>query len=795
MKKYLYLFLCICAGYSMRAQTITTIAGDGTYGFFGDGGPATSAKFQYAWYVALGGTGSVYFTDNANHRIRKVDAAGVISTFAGNGSPVFAGDGGQATAASFNGASGITVDGAGNVYFADISDRRIRKINTTGIISTIAGTGVAGVAGDGGPATAAQVSSPYGILADAAGNIYIADAGNNRVRKISVTGIISTVAGDGTPSFGGDGGPATAAQLSSPVCVAMDVQGNLYIADGLNNRIRKVSTSGIITTIAGSGTAGYSGDGGAATAANINEPLAIAVDAAGNVFISDQFNHRIRKVDPAGIITTITGTGTGAFSGDRGPATAANIKQSFGIIADSTGDIYFSDWGNYRIRKVSYNNRIPAFVSGAVDSTAICENDMADISALLDVYDADAAQTLTWGVFSSPAHGTAVVSYSATTTAGTVVPTGLTYTPVPGYSGMDSFMVRVDDGHSIDTIKIYVRVKPLPAIAPITGPTVVCIGVPATMSNAVAGGVWHVAALSSTIDAGGVVSGVSQGVDTVFYTTTLDGCNSAVSYPIDVYVTSVSIAGPPAICFDYVVTYSGIPGGGTWTSANGITTVSSTGDVYGVTPGVDTITYSLTNPCGTFTFQKEVTVNAMIAPVVVISASPSPFIYPGTNVTLTANIVSGAGIAYSYQWQLNGLDIPGATDSFYISSTFANNDSVTCMVTNGPCAASSFGWIYIVHLNDHDAGVHDPLNAIVYLSPNPNRGAFRIEAYVSTTASMAEIEVSDMIGRVVYKQETPVVQGILKKDIELGSDLPDGVYILRLAAGGTTKVIQLVIAQ
>jgi sugar lactone lactonase YvrE len=795
MKKYLFLFFCFCAGYTMNAQTITTIAGDGTYGFFGDGGPATGAKFQYAWYVALGSAGSVYFTDNANHRIRKVDAAGVISTFAGNGSPVYAGDGGQATAASFNGASGITVDGAGNVYFADISDRRIRKINTAGIISTIAGTGTAGYSGDGGAATAAQVSSPYGVLADAAGNIYIADAGNNRVRKISATGIISTVAGDGTPSFGGDGGPATAAQLSSPVCLALDVQGNLYIADGLNNRIRKVSTSGIITTVAGTGTAGYSGDGGAATAADINQPLGVATDAAGNVFISDQFNHRIRRVDPAGIITTIAGTGTGAYSGDGGPATVANIKQSFGIIADSTGDIYFSDWGNYRIRRLSYNNRIPAFVSGAVDSTAICENDMADISALLDVYDADAAQTLTWGLFSGAAHGTALVSYSAASTAGTVVPTGITYTPSPGYSGMDSFTVRVDDGHSIDTIKVYVRVKPLPAIAPITGTAVVCIGVPATMSNAVTGGVWHMANPLATIDAAGVVSGVGQGADTVYYTTTLAGCNSLVSHPVDIYVTSVSIAGPPAICFDYVVTYGGIPGGGTWTSANGITTVSSTGDVYGVTPGVDTITYSLTNPCGTFTFQKEVRVNAMIAPVVVISATPSPFIYPGTNVTLNANIVSGAGIAYSYQWQLNGLDIPGATDSFYISSTFANNDSVTCMVTNGPCAASSFGWIYIVHLNDHDAGVHDPLSAMVYLSPNPNRGAFRIEAYVSATASMAEIEVSDMIGRVVYKQETPVVQGVLKKDIELGNDLPDGVYILRLAAGETTKVMHVVMTR
>ncbi|MCD6012195.1 MAG: repeat containing protein [Flavipsychrobacter sp.] len=790
-KKYLFLIFCFCAAFASRSQTITTIAGDGAYGFFGDGGPATNARFQYIWYVAIGDANSLYFTDNSNHRIRKISGAGTISTFAGTGASSYSGDGGQATAATFIGTSGITVDGTGNVYFADVTNHRLRMINTSGIISTVAGTGTAGYGGDGGPATAALLNAPYGVLADAAGNVYIAEAGNHRVRKIDASGTISTVAGNGTSGFSGDGSAATAAQLSSPTDIAIDIQGNLYISEGLNNRVRRVNTAGIISTIAGTGTAGYSGDGGAATAANINQPLSLAVDGIGNVFISDQLNHRIRKVDASGLITTVAGTGIGAYSGDGGPATAANIKQTFGIRVDSAGDLYFSDWGNFRIRKISYGNRIPVFVSGSVDSIAVCQDSgPADISSLLRVNDADASQTLTWAILSGANHGMASVAYTAAATAGVVTPTGVTYTPSPGYAGMDTLIVRVDDGHSIDTITIYVRVKPAPPIGLITGTPVVCIGVPATMLNSVTGGTWHSSSSIATIDAAGTVNGLSEGVDTIFYITTAAGCSSKVSHVINIYATSVTITGVNAVCFDLVITLTGTPGGGTWAGTNGITTVSSTGDIYGVTPGVDTIIYSVTNPCGTFTTMKEVTVNAMIAPVVVISASPGPFILPGQSDTLYANIVSGAGIAYDYQWQVNGFDIPGATNNFYISDSFKNHDSVTCMVTNGPCAASSFGWMYIVYLND---GVDEVGNDMISIAPNPNDGIFVVEGWLATTEAEAVVEIADMVGRNLSKETVPLKNGVLKKRMRLDDDLPGGIYLLRITAGNRQKILRIAV--
>ncbi len=793
-KKHLILFFCFCAAFSARAQIITTIAGDGTYGFYGDYGPATSAKFQYIWYVALGGANSVYFTDNSNHRIRKVNSTGIITTFAGTGSPTFSGDGGPATSATFIGTSGIAADLSGNIYFADVANHRLRKIDVSGVISTVAGNGTAGFSGDGGPSTAAQLNAPYGITSDAAGNIYIAEAGNHRVRKINTSGIISTVAGNGTSGFSGDGGGATSAQLYSPTSVALDIQGNMYITDALNHRVRKVSGSGIITTIAGTGTAGFSGDGAAATSANINQPLSLAVDGIGNVFISDQFNHRIRKVDASGNISTVVGTGTGAFFGDGGPATAANIKQPFGITIDSTGDLYLSDWGNFRVRKVSYSNRIPFFTSGLVDSTNICQDSgPVDINTLLRVNDADVAQTLTWTVISGPNHGIASVAYTATAAAGIITPTGLTYAPSLGYSGMDTFVVRIDDGYSIDTITIYIRVKPSPPIGLITGTPMVCIGVPVTMLNSVSGGTWSSSSSIATVDAAGVVSGLAEGVDTIYYTTTAAGCSSRVYHVINIYATSVTITGANAVCFDRSITLTGSPTGGTWTGTNGITTVSSTGDIYGVTPGVDTIVYSVTNPCGTFTAPKQVTVNAMIAPVVVIVATPGATIYPGQSDTLYASIVSGAGIAYDYQWQLNGVDIPGATNDIYINDSFKHGDSVTCMVTNGPCAASSFGWIYIVYWG-HGIWVNDPVNDAVTVSPNPSNGVFTVEGWFATNESEAVLEVSDMVGRIMSKETTRLMNGVLMKRLVV-SDLPGGIYILRVTAGDRQKVLQIVVGK
>ena len=252
-------------------------------------------------------------------------AAGDISTVAGGG----VGDGGSATNASLSNPFGVAVDGGGNMYVADLSNNRIRKVDVaTGIITTVAGNGIPGFSGDGGSATSASLNFPRGVDVDSSGNIYIADTINNRIRKVTAaTGIITTVAGNGIFGFSGDGGAATSARLASPLGVDVDSSGNLYIADSNNNRIRKVTVAtGIITTVAGTGVFGFSGDSGAATSATFRRPTGVAVDSSGNIYIADRENHRIRKVTVAtGIITTVAGNGVGVFSGDGGLATNASF--------------------------------------------------------------------------------------------------------------------------------------------------------------------------------------------------------------------------------------------------------------------------------------------------------------------------------------------------------------------------------------------------------------------------------------------------------------------------------------
>ena len=360
MKKTLYFFLFSFFFYSSNAQIITTVTGNGSSVCSGDGGQALFATLR-PHDVQVDRLGNIYIADESNARIRKIDTSGVITTIAGNGTTGFSGDGGLATNAELNNPNAMVIDRFGNIYIADGPNNRIRKVDTFGIIKTIAGTGTYGYYGDGGLAVNAGIADAYSVAVDTLGNIYIADSYNDVIRKINTSGIITTIAGNATAGFSGDGGPATSGQLSFPTGIILDDTGNIYIADASNNRIRKVSISGIISTVAGSGTVGtvpsgitgsYSGDGGLATAATLNTPFKIALDRYGNMFIADAWNYRVRKVNSVGIISTAAGDGIAGFSGDGGSATLAEITTPVGVSVDDNENLFIADLANNRIRKV-----------------------------------------------------------------------------------------------------------------------------------------------------------------------------------------------------------------------------------------------------------------------------------------------------------------------------------------------------------------------------------------------------------------------------------------------------------
>jgi uncharacterized protein (TIGR03437 family) len=446
---------------------LTRFAGTARNGYSGDGGPATGAQLHNPFGVAVDAAGNVYIADELNHRIRRVDANGTITTVAGNGMAGFSGDGGPAANAQLNDPLNVLADGSGNLFIADSGNNSIRKVTPDGLIATIAGGG-ASDPGDGGPATRAVVSAPSGMAIDAGGNLYIADRQNMRVRRIAPGGTISTVAGNGTAGYSGDGGPAVAAQLYLPTTVAVDSFGNLFIADFANNVLREVSSAGVITTVgartfyepsgvaldgsgnlyvtdqqydhvlkvvvspgiassvavAGNGLASYSGDGGPATAAQLSLPSGVAVDASGNIYISDLLNSRVRRVTPGGIIatvaaapnliypgalaldsagnlyiadtgrsvvlklspggaiTTVAGNGTQGYSGDGGPATAAQLSDPTALAVDAAGNLYIAD-NNRFVRKVSPSGVIGTFAGGGIaGSTAVANTTFEFLSGL-----------------------------------------------------------------------------------------------------------------------------------------------------------------------------------------------------------------------------------------------------------------------------------------------------------------------------------------------------------------------------------------------------------------------------
>ena len=677
-----------------HAQVIKTVAGIGVVGYYGDNGPATAAALDSPGCVVTDGWGNIYISDQLNNCIRKVNSSGIITTIAGTGIPGYNGDGIAATGAQLNSNWGIAVDLSGNVYIADQNNHRIRKVSPAGIITTIAGTGVAGFYGDNGAATNAQISHPIGVAVDGYGNVYLGDADNYRVRKIDTSGIISTIAGIGSGGYSGDGGPATAAHIGYMWGLATDAAGYVYICDAWNNRIRRADPApgGLIITVAGNGYAGETGDGGAATAAKLNLPTGVYVSSSGEMLIADCKNNKIRKVSADGIISTVAGTGIAGFAGDNGLATAAQLYRPLSVCGDGNNNIYIADLDNVRIREIGIVSLL-FFAGGQNQSIMACQNEHhCSIDSAMAVIDYTPGSVDEWSVAAAPLHGTLEVDYDTTTPGGTVVPRGLSYTPEAGYSGNDVFKVRVTNGTLSDTTVVNVTVTPLIITAgAITGPSVLCTGFAVALTDSLGGGTWgcsnnniHITATDDIA----VITGVTEGLDTIFYIVS-NACNADTAKKTIAVLPAPDagdITGPVSVCVGETIILADLAPGGNWSSADTLTTVSA-GVVTGLHPGPALIIYRVSNAAcaATATYILHVESDPFV-PVIEGQGS----ICTGAQVALDGG--SGRGT-----WSSGNETIATVnTQTGLVMGTAAGTATISYVVTNS-CGAS--GGVKIMTVN------------------------------------------------------------------------------------------------
>lgn len=424
------------AAITAHAQVITAVAGGAQQGYNGDGGPAVNAWLSFPTGIAFDSGGNLYFADTGNRVVRQVNTQGTISTFAGNQMVFFggSGDGGQATNAGFGWGTtnyiGLAVDQAGNMFLSDTANGiwKVRKVDASGVITTFAGGGV-GSGGDGGPATSAGLGTAAGLAVDAQGNLYIADTVGQRIRKVNLGGIISTVAGTGTAGYSGEGVQAANAPLSVPTGVTVDAQQNIYITEAGNAqygpRVRKIDLAGNITTVAGNGKVGFSGDGGPATSAQLGGGLqGVAVDKAGNVYIADYSNYRIRKVDTSGIITTIAGNGQPGGSGvnGNGGLAASSELQPSGLAVDPSGNLYISDYFASQIREITFGAAAPGLSASAASLYFAARAGQLASPQQQNVTISTSGPTLTYTISATTASGGSWLGTSSAsgTTPGTV---------------------------------------------------------------------------------------------------------------------------------------------------------------------------------------------------------------------------------------------------------------------------------------------------------------------------------------------------------------------------------------
>lgn len=770
MKFYLILLFSIvsalCPGL-VHGQVVSTIAGNGTVGYYGDGGPAVLAAMDTPTSIARDPLGNIYVNDQRNHCVRKIDhATGFITTVAGNGTAGFYGDGGPATNAMLNANWGIAVDGAGNLYIADQTNARIRKVNTAGIITTIAGNGTIGKGGDGGPAVNAQFIRPMGITTDGAGNIYVGDQSAFNIRKISPSGIISTIAGRDTFGYTGDGGPAINAKISYTWSMATDNAGNLFICDGGgniyggNNCIRKIDAAGIITTVAGNGVPGYSGDGGPATSAMLNQPTGIYIDQAGAMIIADAQNDRIRKVSPEGIISTICGTGVTGFNGDDLAATSTQLFRPVGVTGDADGNIFFTDMYNTRARSI---HKVLYFYKGYSAYMDVCENVSTQIDSILAITDITTGRSDIWTIGTPPAHGSlSGFPFSQVSSGGYNLPMGLAYTPPSLYVGNDSFIINVTNGVDTSFIKVYLAVNPrLVYAGVIEGPSAVCVGAAITLTDTTGNGIWSASNLNAVV-ANGIVTGQSAGTVTITYTLT-NACGSiSATKTVTVYALPDpgKISGDSLLCVGETVQLSETVPGGTWAATLWAISITSSGQITAIRTGRDTIKYTVSDGnCSNKAFYT-VTIDAV--PIAQITTG-RPAICVG-DTTFVTGIPDGGFWLYSKdKLALSGNIItgiaPGVDTISYVFENHCGIDTASTMLRIYPTPQQPT-------ITQNESVLYIPDSFATYqwlLNKTPLPGA-RADSYTVNATGRYSVTVTNQFGCPVTSPEA-VFSGCAPDDL------------------------------
>lgn len=681
---------------SVTTGLMKTIAGMAdSAGYSGDGGPATAAKFNFADRTSLAAdaAGNIYVNDELNHRIRKINASGIVTTYAGTGTAGYSGDGGAAIAANIQ-ALGIACDAAGNLYIADGNNYRIRKISG-GTISTICGTGVSGFTGDGGPAIAAQVAQTNAITVNTAGEVWISDLGNRRIRKIALDGTISTVAGNGTLGFSGDDGPATLATIGGAGGdnMAVDATGNVYFSG--YNAVRKISASGIITRYAGQYVipGSYMGDGGPATAALFNLCYGIALDGAGNLFVADYENNVIRKVDGSGVINTYAGNNFLQYTGDNGPAINAKIHVQ-NMFSDTAGNVYFTDPFYYTLRKMTPSGMIYRVAGDG--SAGFTEDSSLAIYTHLATHFHGAIDR----------NGTIYIAEAANHIIRKITPTGILVTVA--FSTSPNALAADTAGNIFFTDGVNHQLKRINA----TGGTTVIAGSTAGYSGD--GGPALAAQLQGPfdvavdkhdniyllenyggrvrkIDASGIITTIA-GTGTMGYSGDGGPATAANIWFEDISCDdSGNVYGSQL--YDHLIRK--ISAGGIITTFAGNGTAGFSGDGGAALAAQLNVPQSVVRDnSGNVYIGDEnngrirfVCASDSIVSSIAIS-TPSDTICLGSAATFSAT-TTNAGASPTYHWQINGATGPGATNSTFTSSTFADGDTITCLLTGNnlaPCA-------------------------------------------------------------------------------------------------------------